>query len=271
MLVSPLKTAEVDDMPNERIARLEERVDNHVRFFWTAIGVGAIWLGWISVQIIGIKGNVKPFVADQIATELKLAAADPTKAESQTVVQRVIANARKTGTPIPSDVLTGVGKSFVAVSARNAGAWETVTALMQYRTNLNGLTFVRPPTTRRPDTTQYMMHDVSGKPLPEVSFMEQGIPIGQAARLQELDKPTNPRVEYGPTQLLAVGGAIQLDQMEIAHVIFVGVEIHYSGGLTRLQDLQLVNCTFVFDSDALNGRLLAEQIISSKTVDFQSS
>jgi hypothetical protein len=58
--------------------------------------------------------------------------------------------------------------------------------------------------------------------------------------------------------------------MDIAHVIFVGVEVHYSGLPVRLADLLFVNCTFVFDN-VDRSRMLAESIITFQSVNFPTS
>lgn len=261
------EVSSVDMAPaSERISVLEERVSNHIKFFWAVVVVGVGWLGWISVQLYQIHNSVGPLIASH---ELSRAANFPLDAKSQSEVLKVITKAKQSQVPIPTPVLAEAGKSFVAASARDPKAWETVKILMEYRTNVNSLTFVFPATNRAPDNTKFGVKVVPGKPQPQMSYVPSGVPIGDAARFQEIGKPTNEGVGLGPSHLILSDGAASLDGMDIAHVVFVGVEVHYSGSETRLEDILFVNCSFVFDNSE-RGRMLAENIIASRNVNFPS-
>jgi hypothetical protein len=264
---------EVEDMNATELttafARLEERVTNHIRFFWVIVGALVLSLGWVSLQLYQIKGSIKPLAANQTTTQLIIAAADPTDPTSPVKVAQAIAEAKKTQTPIPATVLNKTGQAFVDASAEDPKAWDTTKVLMEYRANLNSLTFVFPPTSLPVQSTRFTAKAFDGKPGPHLSVVSQGVPAAQVARLQPIGQNTNPTISSGPSHLLAAGGAILLNGMDIAHVIFVGVEVHYDGGPLQMQDVLFINCTFVF-TNTDQTRDLAKQIISSKEVYFTS-
>jgi hypothetical protein len=249
-----------------QVARLEERVSNHINFFRVGAVIFLGWLGWMSVQVYQIRSSVNPLVSTH---QLTKAAEHPTDPKSQTEVLRVIGKAKESQIPIPTLVLAEAGKSFSEASERDPNAWKTVSVLMEYRTNVNAITFIFPPAKAPPEDTHFFAPKISGKPAPQLSFVESGTPIAVAARLQAIGKPTNTGVNLGPTHLILSGGATSLDNMDIAHTFFVGVEVHYSGADTILDDVLFVNCTFVFDNSA-RSRMLAENIIASKNVNFPS-
>jgi hypothetical protein len=255
-----------------QVTALEERVKNHITFFWTVVAFGFVWLAAVSVQLFLINGKLGPLVgaAATPAAQLYVAAENPTVAQNQDKVLRVLSDTREAHTPIPTDTLASAGHSFVAASEQDSGAWKTTQALMAYRTYVTSLTFTVPITGTVPQNTSYLALSVPGEILPSLGFVPQGVSEGNAARLQRIGKPTNPNVTMGPEELIAMGGATRIDGMDIAHVIFDGVEVHYDGGPLRLQDVIFVNCTFVF-FNANRSRSLADSIITSKTVDFSDA
>ena len=64
--------------------------------------------------------------------------------------------------------------------------------------------------------------------------------IASSARLWLIAKPIKQTAELGPVSLLAVGGTVGLDGMEIAHVVFENVEVHYNGGPLILRTRRLL-------------------------------
>jgi hypothetical protein len=232
-----------DEMANaaeltSQVARLEERVTNHIRFFWTVVAAGFLWLGWISFQVSQIRGSVNPLVA---SLQLTKAANFPLDSKSQSDVARAIEKAKQSQVPIPTPVLAEAGRSFVAASAKDPEAWKTVKLLMEYRSNVNSLIFVFPTTGAVADDTIFATKTIPGKPQPQVGVITSGIPIAEAARFQIIGQPTNSGVKLGPTHVILSGGATTLDNMDIAHAIFVGVEVHYSGAELLLEDTLFVN------------------------------
>jgi hypothetical protein len=246
---------------------LSERVSNHIRFSWAVVAFGFVWLCGISVQLYYMNADVKQLLQPH---QLEKAAAQAAEPKSQNEVLRIFAESKKSQTPIPPDILASAEKSFIAVSERDPGAWKTVQAFMEYRTYVNSLTFIFPATSNPPEVTNFEITTIPGKPHPQLNFIPHGTPIAGAARLQHIGKPTNPNVKLGPTNLIMSGGAVSFDNMDIAHVIFAGIEIHYTGADLRLEDVFFVNCTFVFDNVG-RSRMLAENIISSRNVTFSPS
>ena len=199
--------------------------------------------------------------------QLVEAAENPTTATNQQAALEIVETARKLKASIPEDVVRDAGQSFVSASSGDAGAWKTVTALVEYRSYLISLQFPIPQTEMIPESTRFVSNTPPGKSRLQLSHFRKGTSIQKAARLQHIGEPTNPTVNIGTTNLLARGGAISLDTMDIAHVAFVGVEVHYSGGPVILEDVIFVDCRFVF-TNANRSRTLASNILVAETVNF---
>ncbi|OFW01283.1 MAG: hypothetical protein A3G20_02245 [Acidobacteria bacterium RIFCSPLOWO2_12_FULL_59_11] len=206
----------------------------------------------------------------QWADQLVQAATSPTSPESQQKATEVLNDAKLYQADIPSDVVERTGQSFIEAAEREAGAWRTATLLIEYQSHRISLQFAMPQTGVFPQTTVFEIDTPPGKNGINLKFIRQGIPISEAARLQHIGSPTNPTVTLGPVKLIAQDGAIILDTMDIAHVIFIGAEIHYNGGPVKLEDVMFVNCKFVF-TNATATRSLARNILSSETVEFSQS
>jgi hypothetical protein len=79
--------------------------------------------------------------------------------------------------------------------------------------------------------------------------------------MELIGRPTNPDLKTGDRLLLAEGGTISLDRMQIRHVVFEGVQIHYSGEAFVLEDVTFINCQFIF-ADTPGGRTLSREILA---------
>jgi len=250
-----------------KVATLEERVANHIKFFWASISLGAAWLAAGTFLLLSVNSKVGEIQVLLAAQRLDKAASQPDLRTSPREAKKAVEDAIKTNTILPAKLISDAGKSFASASAKNPEAWPVLTTLMDYRSHLNGLVFVFPPTGAVPEDTEFELNPVPGKDRPIIAFVRNGVPIQDAARLEKIGKPTNPNVKVGPVHLIARGGAFNLDGWNIAHVIFFGTEVHYSGAPIILEDVLFVNCTFVFDN-ADRSRSLAEKITSSEFVTF---
>jgi hypothetical protein len=208
-------------------------------------------------------------IAELPSKELIAAATNPTEPKNQQQAIHILTEAKRSSTPLPRNTWIEAGHSFVMAADKDPGAWKTAQAFMEYRSHVNSLTFTFPATGVQPETTHFQIDPIPGKALPQVIAVNQGLPIAAAARFEKLGVPTNPDVKVGTEHLVASGGATSLDDMDIAHVVFFGVEVHYSGKPIRLEDVLFVNCTFVFDNDDRT-RMLANTIINSEKVNFSS-
>jgi hypothetical protein len=130
-----------------------------------------------------------------------------------------------------------------------------------------GLTFNLPTTGVQPEPTRYNTKKISGKPSIQLNYLASGVPLAQAARFDSIGTANNPDVRLAPERLFASGGATSLDGMDIAHVVFFGVEVHYGGAQAILRDVIFVNCTFVFDNSKRT-RALADEILASRNISF---
>lgn len=198
---------------------------------------------------------------------LSEAAQKPTSPETQKEARQIIEDATNKKLSIPTGAVAVAGQSFLSVSSTDPGAWDTAKALLDYRSSLNSGEL---PDTQRNlykpldenDRTYYAYNAVNGR-IPSFKGWSKA-PINEAARMELIDKPT-PRGQFGNRSLLAFGQTIILDDLYLRHVVFIGVEVHYSGGPAILDDVLFIGCRFVFDNDA-NTRLLASSILDQTRV-----
>jgi hypothetical protein len=69
-------------------------------------------------------------------------------------------------------------------------------------------------------------------------------PSANAARLNLIGKDENANLPVGAAILIADGGRMTIDGMDIKNVVFRNVEIIYNGGQIILANVTFVNCTF---------------------------
>jgi hypothetical protein len=79
--------------------------------------------------------------------------------------------------------------------------------------------------------------------------------------------PQKPKV--GNAWVLLNRGIMRLDQMHLRRVVVNQVEVHYSGGQVKLENVFFVNCTFIIDNDNA-GRQLAKDLVASASIDFEN-
>ena len=115
------------------VAVLEERVTNHVQFFWTVVAFLVAWLGVGTYFFGDMRGDVKVLLRPQNLTK---AASTPTNPKSQALVKKIIADA-KNGPPITQTVVQQSASRFVEAAAKDNSAWPVATDLVSYRTTLN--------------------------------------------------------------------------------------------------------------------------------------
>ena len=177
---------------------------------------------------------------------------------------------RKIQTPVQEVVSTG--KTLQAHGQPNSEQWQAFLAFVGYRTFLNA----------KPDSAQavgplqpgntwrYGFSPIPGKHEPVLTFTQGlGVPAQQAARMDRIGVDQNGALPRGPLLLVATGGAISLDDWQMRNTVFDGVEIHYSGQRTILENVTFVNCTFVMDNN-IPGRRLGEEMLASAAVSFKS-
>jgi hypothetical protein len=105
--------------------------------------------------------------------------------------------------------------------------------------------------------------------VPDLLALNRAVPPSEPAVLETLFKPRTGK-PFGRRLLIARDGAVSLDGARIHHVLFVDVEVHYSGKPTDLQDVAFRNCRFLLDN-AESSRMLALEILSSGEETFTTS
>ena len=118
--------SETSDMSKttEDLVQVTERVNNHIKFFyWT---VGALFaciagLFWFMLDMNGtlsrIEGAMSPYLLEKTAEQ-------PTEPSSQEEALELIAEAKRTNTPLPSKSVETAGQAFVLASEESPAAWK---------------------------------------------------------------------------------------------------------------------------------------------------
>lgn len=188
-----------------------------------------------------------------VAMRSLVAANQPGHKQNQDAAKELVAQARQgIVPPIPEQIVAQTCESFIRVSPKDKGAWETGLELVAYRSLLNSSQ--KPKVQTEPYNPQEAGHRayswtyIDGKQ--HASLFVFGIaPLDAAARMESLvPRPGEPgdRYGHGSASLELRGGATNIDGAFWRHVIADGVEIHYSGENVILEDVMFVNCTFVF-------------------------
>ena len=191
----------------------------------------------------------------------------PNNPASQTEAKAAIAEARKNPNPLPVPVVQQAGTSFVNASKADPKAWEVALDYVSYRSSLNLDERTHSSVITLVEATTYKFRPIPGDHSSGIQLTQAntGVPLEVSARAEYLGEHLNETVHLAPAFLVATGGAISLDSMNLRHVIFVGTKIHYSGKPTILEDVAFINCTFEFDNDN-EGRRLADEILSSDRI-----
>ena len=247
------------------VDRLEERVTNHIRFFWAVVAFGFVWLGVGTGVVLSIRTDVSILSRPQ---KIVAAAANPTNPKNQAQAASILAASKKDSHPIPPPAIEEAGKSFVDAAPKDLGAWKVALAFASYRSSLN-----MPPTTRGLTLSENLYHytirRIADKNPPVFSFSEEALPIKQAARLYFMGEDWNSSAATGPTWIFLSGGVASVDAMDIRRVVFKDVEVHYSGQALIMDDSVFVNCSFVFDNNE-PARNFSLALLSSNNVSFKT-
>lgn len=255
-------------------ATLEERVKNHIRFFWAVAAGGFIWLVGISGALYYMTGTVSDIKSLLAPQRLQGAAIQPTSSKNQKIAKDILSKAQQKSIPeIPASVVERAGKSFIkAASKPDPQVWEVALDFMSYRSSLNAARQPSPFTTIPSEslTTHYHIGTlVPGKPKPAMKWMPPLVPAEEAARYDHIGQDENTGVKMQPRGLFLSGGAASLDGEQIRNIVFERVEIHYSGMPVILENVLFINCSFVFDNSD-RSRQLGETLLTTSPVTFRA-
>lgn len=216
--------------------------------------------------------RLKAFERQFIDLRTLIIAAQPMRKQNQDAAKQLLAEARsKTIEPIPASTVERAGRAFIEASSSEATAWPVALDFVAYRTSLNATSRPDPKNciSKPPFANKYYMNDVYENSKPAIQWVEPIIAEENAAHLDLIGHDENTGSKTGPSALLVRGGATNLDMEHARHVVFDGVEIHYSGGPILLEDVIFINCTFVLDRSQQT-RELAERVLASTNVSFKA-
>jgi hypothetical protein len=271
-----LPTAGCHVVPVTTVAVLEERVKNHVQFFWTVVAFLVAWLGVGTYLVVDMRSDVKSLLRPQ---NLVKASSDPNSPKSQAEVQKIIA-AAKSGPPIPAASVQRSGANFVKAAEKDPQAWTVATELVSYRTSLNSdllevgtaEQIATTPGFREGPTARFFNSPPSYDG--PTFTLGGGVTLDQSAQMGLLQQANPeklaslPHTGLEPQVILGENGAILFDGMVMRHAVLRGTKVFYNGGPTYLEDVIFVDCTFVVENNP-TGRLFALAVLGQPQVKFQ--
>jgi hypothetical protein len=223
-------------------------------------------------RLTAIEGTIAKINATLEGMTLNRIGSDPANPESIKEARNVITAAAANRTKIDPIIVKDVGTKFIQAGLNNPDAWNTALAFVNYRSTLN--VYVRPVKTVSVPAGAGTNYDlgprVDGKPSPQGSHIPIPVAAKDAARFETIGKNLNQQLQYGSAQLILTGGALSLDDRYVRHIVFQGVEIHYSGRPLILEDAIFTNCTFVLDNTP-TGRQLGEALLASSPISFKTT
>jgi hypothetical protein len=202
----------------------------------------------------------------------------PEKKENQNAAKELLAEARsKAIPPIPPATVERAGASFIDASATQPTAWNVALDFVAYRTTLQENLLAATNAQRLATTPvdihlsgHYEWNDVPGHGFPTIT-VGGDVPFYRAATAYLLSKSNlDAGQARGKEVILAIGGALSLDDMAMKHVVLRDVVVFYSGGPVDLKDVIFVNCTFVL-ANSDTARRFATAVLASTKTSFMSS
>jgi hypothetical protein len=204
-----------------------------------------------------------------LAIRISLAAGKPTEKASIADAQNVLTAAKKEAIHLPPEVIEQSGTSFVDAAAKGTAAWDAALAFLNYRSSSISVTRITKGVAvpEGAETVYDLGPMVDDKPIPAVTHIPNAVRPEDSARLETIGKNLNEQLKYGSPQLILTGGAVNLDDKYLRHVVLLNVEVHYSGKPIMLEDVVFANCTFVLENTGPS-RDLGKTLLASSPVTF---
>jgi hypothetical protein len=212
-LISDCSDSESDlaNVP-QKFAALEERVANHIKFFWAAVACGFAWLAILSTLIYQMNGTVNHIDKTQTSTN-----EDLTKrvvAAELITLKSTFDTAQQTHEIFPEPQLADYKQTLQKSPSSSPGYWTTVASLINYQ-----------------------------------SFVDQA--LGEAPDPSKVSQPcgmVGPKAHNNTFIGLPTSDClVELDTENFENVTFRNSVIHYKGGPVSLISVRFVNCRFVLD------------------------
>src|SRR5882762_1058598 len=117
---------------------IEERLNNHIKFFWCVIAAVLGALGFLAVELYRINGHLGELdgLKENVTkVELQTQALLPQPAFDKTLpdLRSVIATARKENIRVPPKVIEGLQSKLLAADSTAPEFWPTVAEFISYR------------------------------------------------------------------------------------------------------------------------------------------
>ncbi len=261
--------------PKIAIVLLDRRLANHIKFFWAFAALIVVWLGGISALLFNMNGEIAKL---RLPQRLEQSAITPQNPKSQTQAVSILKEAQRTATTLPESYVQRAGTRFVEVSQTDSSAWQVALEFVSYRSSLNVNSL--DVGTARDIATTPLNADLETHY--ELSLLPKGYSIGtitvggdvpseQAATMYKLtSNPPDYKSSRGKQVILIEGGAVELDQMFMRHVVIRNATVFYSSAPMVLQDVVFVHCVFVMENKP-DARTLALSVLAESSVSFHST
>ena len=161
---------------------------------------------------------------------------------------------------IKPEIVENIGRKLVAQRG-SSEAWDTAIDFLNYKSFLNvslsvAVNSVMPTGILN---TKYGMRAPHGIGPPRFT-VAGAVPEGQAAQLNVIGEPDR-NTPLGNDWIIADGGGLVIDNMQLKKVIFRNVYISYDGGPIHMQDVYFMNCVFQVRQQS-NGERFAFAVLS---------
>ncbi len=230
----------------ERMASLEERVANHIKFFWVVVGFGFVWLSAITVLLVQTKGSVARVGQAQAYAPAKTVAkllSEPTTSTTELVANLNAASAiLQTSKPIPTGPPRGRWQYAFS---------ETPSVLKAVSSQLTNAQDKHPDLPQVWQTTSTFINYKSDSLLPDSSrvilLAKVGCTLGIGnitftVRMQNCEVELDDLVET------------RLPDGSYPNYLLINCVVRYKGGTIHAKGIVFQNCVFRFQTPTVPSR-----------------
>lgn len=229
------------------VARLEERVTNHIRFFWAVIGVLALVLGYTAVDVYQIKGRIDSMpamLAQSLLSQSKKSSEQGNTEDAKRSIglaTALLKNATQNKSKANSSYFESVSQELYQlkkVPDLSLDVHNAAVQLADYKSALQ-------PQPTLPENAVRVVNAINPLVLKNRTVFQKTTPgdfffIGYVVRSLK-----NATSIQGPVLEGMVPGVTQtLDGIRWSDTVFINVHIKYEGGEMELRNVTFVNCTF---------------------------
>ena len=194
---------------------------------------------------------------------LKKAAENPADPQNINDAKLILSEAKAARVLIPPHTIEFTGKRFVEATQTNPDAWNAALTFVDYKSSINP-SLPNTPNISEADA-RVLRTDYAVKfpypraPRPEVRVFGI-VPEADAAQFNEIGVNAN-ALHEGNRYIVAQGGDVLIDGLQLKSVVFVNTHIYYRGGPIILSNVYFLNCTFEIEQSA-NAQGLAVALLA---------